>query len=259
MRCDRLADVVLLEPAGQRRGVDAHRRERAARPAAACRPRCAARPRRASIRAAGQIATTAATRSLAAPAWIAISPPMLEPRTRDPALVHLGPCREPSASEAQVVDHARAEVAVGLAVAAVVEGQRDEAVAGRRRARSRRGSPCASPRRAGPSPPGPGPLAIRAATGTRRCRRACPAPSEAGCAARAVHNARQYGGYRPQPRLPARLARERARPPRGGGLRRGRAGGALRHARLHLRRGRHARAGPRLHRGVRGPGPTTSR
>jgi hypothetical protein len=30
--------------------------------------------------AAGQIATTAAMRSLAAPAWIAISPPMLDPR-----------------------------------------------------------------------------------------------------------------------------------------------------------------------------------
>ena len=65
--------------------------------------------------------------------------------------------------------------------------------------------------------------------------------------------ARQYGGDRPQPRVSARHARERARPPRGRRLRRGRAGRALRHARLRLRGGRHARPGAGLRGGVRGP------
>ena len=46
--------------------------------------------------------------------------------------------------------------------------------------------------------------------------------------------------------VPAGQPRQRARPPRGRRLRRGRAGRRVRHARLHLRRGRHPRARPRL-------------
>ena len=53
--------------------------------------------------------------------------------------------------------------------------------------------------------------------------------------------------------LPGRQPGQRARPPRGRRLRRGRAGRRARHPRLHLRRGRHARPRPRLPRGLRAP------
>ena len=60
-------------------------------------------------------------------------------------------------------------------------------------------------------------------------------------------------------RVPARQPRQRARPPRGRRLRRGRARGRVRHARLHLRRGRHPRARPRPTSTRSGRAPTTSR
>ena len=93
------------------------------------RPSAMRRTSSASIdSAAGQIATTAATLSLAAPAWIAISPPMLDPRAATRRSSTSGRAASHSASEAQVVDHRGVQVTLGLAVAAVVERERDKAV-----------------------------------------------------------------------------------------------------------------------------------
>ena len=176
---------------------------------------------------------------------------MLEPRAADPALVHLGPRGEPFRQQAQVVDHRR------------IRG-RPRSRRGRGCRRSARRSRCSAASagevgvvllaRAGAVQHhhrGPRALPRPGATGTTRCRRA-PGLVRRLDVQLGGHNARQYGGYRSQPRVPARHARQRTRPPRGGRLRRGRAGRALRHSRVHLRRGRHARAGARLRGGVPG-------
>ena len=114
---------------------------------------------------------------------------MLEPRTRDPALVDLGPRREPCApGAARSSITPGAQVALGLAVTAVVEGERDEAVRDARRARSRRGSPCASRRRAGSrSRRAQGPSPGGQPQARTRCRRGGPT-SAGGCGGGVLHN-----------------------------------------------------------------------
>jgi hypothetical protein len=56
-------------------------------------------------------------------------PAHARPTGGNPALVDVGPRGQPLGQEAQVVDHRRVQVTLRLAVTAVVEGQRDEAVA----------------------------------------------------------------------------------------------------------------------------------
>ena len=80
---------------------------------------------------AGQIATTAATRSLTAAGVDREQPAHARAAHGDPALVDLGALREKRDDALNVGDHARTHVALALAVAAVVEGERDEAVARR--------------------------------------------------------------------------------------------------------------------------------
>ena len=198
--------------------------------------------------AAGQIATTAATRSLAAAAWIAISPPMLEPRAATRRSSTSGRAASHSASRR------RSSTTVGSRSPSVSPWPRlsnvsaTKPLSAARRAKSawfsfREPAPCMT------ITAGNGPFSGRAPQAPGDAGEACPSPRrlDVQCGG---HNARQYGGYRSQPRVPAGLARERTRPPRGGGLRRGRAGRALRHARIHLRGGRHPRAGAGLRGGL---------
>ena len=157
----------------------------------------------------------------------------------------------------QVVDHARAHVALASRRGRGCRRSAPRSPWPRPRARSRRGSPSASPPRGARSRPGPG-----------RRRRAATGPGDPVQAARSrpVALGSPYSimcagvwRYRLQPRVSARHAGQRARPPRGRGAATSLSWPSLRHARLHLRRGRHARPGARLPGGVRAPAPTTSR
>ena len=78
---------------------------------------------------AGQIATTAATWRLTAPAWIASSPPMLEPRSAMRRSSTSGRSRKVSDDALNVGDHARAHVALAVSVPAIVEGESGKALA----------------------------------------------------------------------------------------------------------------------------------
>ena len=107
---------------------------------------------------------------------------------------------------------------------------------------------------------------VRAARARRRARRASPRARHralhCGHSARSRQNCLSHErtleirvARRPDrglAGLSGGLARERARPPRDRRLRRGRARRALRHPRLHLRRGRHPPAGRAIHAGLRG-------
>ena len=82
--------------------------------------------------AAGQMATAAAMSSDSAAAWIASSPPMLEPRTpiRRPSISGRAASHAASAPRSSIT--AVPKRPLGLAVAAVVERQRGKAVGDRR-------------------------------------------------------------------------------------------------------------------------------
>ena len=149
----------------------------------------------------------------------------------------------------------------------------------RRPGRSRRGSPCVTPLR-GRSP---SPATAEATPGARACRAAPRAPPSGSARTWSCSShCASYSSPAAVERCPVKMARpmsatsrevdrrglarvsagepcQRAPPPRGGRLRRGGGGRRVRHARLHLRRGRHPRQGARLprrlrrpHRGLRG-------
>ena len=165
---DRVADVVLAKPGLEvrarlraRRGTRAHRAR--ARAAGAPPP-------------AGQIAITPAIASLVAAAWIAMNPPMLEPRAQHPRGVDAVAAGEQARHPADVAQRARAHLVVGVAVAALVVGERRPAGAGGEAGRSRRGSPCASrPRGGSPCPARAVPS--RAATASTGAPRGSPSRS----------------------------------------------------------------------------------
>ena len=168
--------------------------------------------------------------------------------------------REEARHPADVGERLRRHLVVAVAVPALVVGERRPARGRRRRGRSRRGSPSREPAPWTITIAGHGGGGVRAARAGRAARRlaalarrpagrvasVCASPGSCGPrrvaappGARSSQSARtmnQPTTTRRRPdrglgRLPARQPRQRARPPRGRRLRRGRARARVRHAR----------------------------